>query len=57
MGMLMPQIPTPFKNRYPRATISMFIAPNTIRKPRIHPSEMGRLSTMLLIFSVMVEKV
>ena len=44
-------------NRYPRAIISMFIIPNTIRKPKIHPSETGRLSTMLLIFSVMVEKV
>src|ERR1700688_262506 len=57
MGILMPQIPVPLKKRYPRATISMFIIENTIRKPKIHPSEIGRLSTMLLIFSVMVEKV
>ena len=35
----------------------MFSIPNTIRKPRIHPSEIGRFSTMLLILSVMVEKV
>ncbi len=53
----MPQIPVPLMNRYPRAIISMFIIENTIRKPKIHPSETGRLSTMLLIFSVMVEKV
>ncbi len=44
-------------NRYPRATINMFMPEKTIRKPRIHPSETGRLSTMLLIFSPMVEKV
>src|SRR5208337_4745956 len=57
IGMLMPQIPVPLMNRYPSATISMFIIENTMRKPRIHPSETGRLSTMLLIFSPMVEKV
>ena len=44
-------------NRYPRAPVSMFSIPNTIRKPKIHPSDTGRVSTMLLIFSVMVEKV
>ena len=53
----MPQIPVPLMNRYPRHIISMFIIPNTIRKPTIHPSDTGRLSTMLLIFSPMVEKV
>src|SRR5208337_787615 len=57
MGMLMPQIPVPLINRYPKATISTFISANTTRKPKIHPSEMGRLRTMALIFSVMVEKV
>ncbi len=57
MGMLMPQIPVPLMNRYPRATISMFMPEKTIRKPKIQPSEIGRLSTMLLIFPVMVEKV
>ena len=51
MGILMPQIPVPLMNRYPRAIISTFIIEN------IHPRETGRLSTMLLIFSVMVEKV
>src|ERR1035437_3012442 len=57
MGMLMPHIHVPLMNRYPRAIISTFIIENTMRKTRMHRNEMGRLSTMLLIFSVMVEKV
>jgi len=56
-GILMPQMPVPLIKRYPRATISTLVSENMIRKPKIHPSETGRFSTMLLIFSVIVEKV
>ena len=56
-GMLMPQMPTPRKNRYAAANISRLSRPKKKTKPPSQPSVTGRRSTSETILSVIVSSV
>ncbi len=57
MGIVTPQMPIPFRNRYPMANSIIMVTMNARAKPTNHPLEVGRVRTMALIFSVTVPKV
>ena len=57
MGMVTPQMPMPLRKRYPMANSIIMVSMKAMPKPRNHPLEAGRVSTMALIFSVTVPKV
>src|SRR5688500_8486016 len=56
-GALIPHTPVPTNRRYAIDIIRTFTSANAMAKPNHHPSDVRRVSTIALIWSVTVAKV